>query len=168
MSSNTTTNQAPGETSLTTLLSHMKPTLEKEETYVFLTIPPSHPLHPSQSTSPSDLSTLFSILQPLMIYTEPEGLTLITTPTLASRAGFSSSETIFPCKKITLQIHSSLEAVGLMAAVSGALAEVGVSANVVSAFYHDHVFVPVGKEDLAMEALEGVVSKAKEGMEREQ
>ncbi|KAL4797537.1 hypothetical protein BDV19DRAFT_359054 [Aspergillus venezuelensis] len=158
-----TQTEAPGETSLATLLSHMTPTLDDKETYIFLTIPHSHPLN-----TPTSLPTLFTTLRPLMIYTEPEGLTLITTRTLALAAGFSSSETIFPCKKITLQIHSSLEAVGLMAAVSTALAEVGVSANVVSAFYHDHIFVPLGKEDLAMGVLEGVVRRAKEGMERKQ
>ncbi|KAL4948447.1 hypothetical protein BDW69DRAFT_189259 [Aspergillus filifer] len=159
-----TTNQAPGETSLQTLLSQMTPTLDCKETYIFLTIPPTHPQHPSQTTPPSNLSTLLTTLRPTMLYTEPEGLTIITTPALAAAAGFKESETIFPCRKISLQIHSSLEAVGLMAAVSTALAEEGISANVVSAFYHDHVFVPLGKEEVAMEVLEGVVRRAREGM----
>lgn len=40
-----------------------------------------------------------------------------------------------------------------MAAISASLKEAGVSANVVSGFYHDHVFVPEGKEEVALRAL---------------
>jgi hypothetical protein len=54
---------------------------------------------------------------------------------------------------ITISVHSSLEAVGLIAAISAKLKDVGVSANVVSGFYHDHIFVPDGKEDVAVQAL---------------
>ena len=58
-------------------------------------------------------------------------------------------ETAF--KKITLQVHSSLDAVGLTAAVSSALANKGISANVVAAFYHDHVFVPSDRSEEAFQ-----------------
>ena len=44
--------------------------------------------------------------------------------------------------RITLQVHSDLEAVGLTAAVSTALAEAGIACNVVAGLHHDHVFVP--------------------------
>lgn len=47
-----------------------------------------------------------------------------------------------PFARITLQVHSDLEAVGLTAAVATALAAEGISANVVAGFFHDHVFVP--------------------------
>ncbi|WP_036823971.1 ACT domain-containing protein, partial [Photobacterium sanctipauli] len=56
-------------------------------------------------------------------------------------------------KGITLTVHSSLEAVGLTAAVATRLAEYSISANVVAAYYHDHVFVPVNRAEEALQAL---------------
>ena len=43
---------------------------------------------------------------------------------------------------ITLDVHSSLESVGFLAAVSARLAAAGIPCNAVSAFHHDHLFVP--------------------------
>ncbi len=60
----------------------------------------------------------------------------------------------FICQKITLTVHSALEAVGFMAAISAKLKEVGVPCNVVAGFYHDHLFIPVNKVESAMVALE--------------
>lgn len=54
---------------------------------------------------------------------------------------------------ITLRVHSALDAVGLTAAFSGALAERGISANVVAGYYHDHVLVPIDDVERAMTAL---------------
>jgi hypothetical protein len=51
-------------------------------------------------------------------------------------------------------VDSSLEAVGLTAAVAGALAAAGISANVVAAFHHDHVFVPADRGVEAMACLD--------------
>lgn len=55
--------------------------------------------------------------------------------------------------RITLTIHSSLEAVGLTAAISQALGRRSISANVVAAYYHDHVFVPWDRREEALEVL---------------
>jgi hypothetical protein len=48
-------------------------------------------------------------------------------------------QTTYRC--ITLQVHSSLDAVGLTAAVTTQLAQHNLSANVLAAYYHDHIFV---------------------------
>ena len=50
-------------------------------------------------------------------------------------------------------MHSSLDAIGLTAAVAGELAEHGISANVVAASYHDHIFVPRDKAEQALKLL---------------
>jgi hypothetical protein len=70
---------------------------------------------------------------------EAEGVTLIRPGTGWAR--------------ITLTIHSSLEAVGLTAAVAGALADCGIGANLIAAVHHDHVFVPWSRRDEAMAVL---------------
>ena len=57
--------------------------------------------------------------------------------------------------RISLRIHSSLEAVGLTAEIATRLAKLGISANVVAAFHHDHVFVPWDRRAEAMAALGG-------------
>lgn len=92
----------------------------------------------------------FVELFPLASFCEDEGLTLLVTKDNADSAGLSY-ESIFKC--ITLKVHSSLEAVGLTAAVAGKLAEKGISANVIAAYYHDHIFVPAEKAEAALSAL---------------
>ena len=55
--------------------------------------------------------------------------------------------------RITLQVHSSLAAVGLTARVAAMLAERGIAANVIAGFHHDHVFVPWDRRDETISAL---------------
>jgi len=97
-----------------------------------------------------------------MFFAEAEGTTLITTQQAATTYKL---EYTFPCRMITLDVHSSLEAVGFMARVSAKLAEKGIGVNPVSGFWHDHCFVPVGREGEAMTALEELVREAKGGGE---
>jgi hypothetical protein len=92
----------------------------------------------------------FFDLSPLASYRETEGLTLVVSKEVAI-ANKLPFESVF--RGITLTVHSSLDAVGLTAAVSTKLAERGISANVIAAYYHDHIFVQVEKAELAMEAL---------------
>jgi hypothetical protein len=135
-----------GETNLNSLLGTLSPILSPE-TYVWIT-----------TTQPLG-SLPLATLQPIHLYHETEGFTLVTTKESAETHGF---EYTFPCKKITLKVHSSLEAVGMTAAISGRFTELGVSANVVSGYYHDHVFVPEGKEGIAMRGLEELTMEAME------
>jgi hypothetical protein len=55
--------------------------------------------------------------------------------------------------RITLKIHSSLSSVGLTAAITAALADRDIPANVIAASFHDHLFVPWSKRDEALGAL---------------
>lgn len=80
-------------------------------------------------------------------FREKEGLTLVTS---LETARAHRLEYAYPCRLITLNVHSSLEAVGFLAAITGKLAGAGVSANAVSAFYHDYLFVPVESAEKAM------------------
>lgn len=57
--------------------------------------------------------------------------------------------------RISLGVHSSLEAVGLTAALSARLAEIGIGANIVAALHHDHIFVPWGRREVALAAMRG-------------
>lgn len=56
--------------------------------------------------------------------------------------------------RITLTVHSSLEAIGLTAAVSTALAAHGISANMIAGLHHDHILVPWDRRHDAMAALD--------------
>jgi hypothetical protein len=92
----------------------------------------------------------FADLQPIASYQEEEGLSLLLAKGAAECAGLAY-ESVFSC--ISLMVHSSLDAVGLTAAVSGRLAAHGISANMIAAYYHDHVYVPKDKAQLALQVL---------------
>ncbi|MGL5010377.1 MAG: ACT domain-containing protein [Paracoccaceae bacterium] len=81
---------------------------------------------------------------------EAAGVTLILREEVALAAGL---EVRFRCAWITLEVHSDLAGVGLTAAFAGALAEVGISCNVMAGVFHDHLFVPEGDGARAMVAL---------------
>jgi hypothetical protein len=97
----------------------------------------------------------YAELSPLASFCEPEGLSLVLSRVNADRGGLGY-ESVFCC--ITLAVHSSLDAVGLTAAVSGRLAERGISANVIAAYYHDHIFVPAQRANEALAILCGLAT----------
>jgi hypothetical protein len=63
-------------------------------------------------------------------------------------------------RRITLQVNSDLEGVGLTSAVAGALTDQGIPCNVIAALRHDHVFVPEALARRALDTLESLASKA--------
>ncbi|MGI6856513.1 ACT domain-containing protein [Mesorhizobium sp. 1B3] len=130
-----------GEKNLAKLLGGMEPRLQNE-IYVFATIPPGESLPPS--------------LQPIMIFREAEGLTAIVPEAEAQEAGLRG---VFRCRMITLEIHSSLEAVGFLAAITARLAAAGLGVNPVSAFHHDHLFVPADRAEEAVAVLERLATR---------
>lgn len=89
-------------------------------------------------------------LAPIGIFHEKEGITLIIDREDAVNRNIDYQSVY---KLITLNVHSSLDAVGLTAAFSTKLAEKNISANVVAAYYHDHIFVPREKAGQALSAI---------------
>ena len=81
---------------------------------------------------------------------EAEGLTVVLPRAEADRLGLSYD---FIGAWITLEVHSSLAAVGLTAAVSAALAEAKIGCNMLAGFHHDHLLVPVADTERALEVL---------------
>jgi uncharacterized protein len=54
---------------------------------------------------------------------------------------------------LTLTVQSSLEAVGLTAAISERLTRENIACNVLAGYHHDHLLVPVERVDDAVRAL---------------
>jgi predicted N-acetyltransferase YhbS len=81
---------------------------------------------------------------------EAEGLTVVMARDEAEALALPYD---FVGAWITLEVHSSLEAVGLTAAVGAALTEAKISCNVLAGFHHDHLMVPVADADRALEVL---------------
>lgn len=124
-----------GELNLQELLRSMQPVLQPG-IYVFAKV---------ESTFNSDP------LAPRMTFLESEGKTLILLQETANVHGINHE---FPSRMITLNIHSSLEAVGFIAAIAAKLTSIGMGVNPVSAFHHDHLFVPENRAQEAIRALE--------------
>ena len=117
------------------LLAEMRPELQEGE-YVFCT------------ASPESFRRLK--IEPIGWFREEEGISFIVERDVADAAGLKYD---FVCRMITLSVHSSLHAVGFLAAVTGRLASAGISVNPVSAYHHDHLFVPADAAERAMKLL---------------
>ncbi|MCA1676585.1 MAG: ACT domain-containing protein [Actinobacteria bacterium] len=94
---------------------------------------------------------------PVVFVREDEGLTLILPQQQADDLGVPYD---FVAGWITLQVHSALTAIGLTAAVSRVLTDVGISANVVAGFTHDHLFVPHHRADDAVRTLAALAASS--------
>lgn len=105
------------------------------------------------TTDPSALASL----DPVGLFREQEGTTAICLLEQAERAGLPHGGCY---RQITLQVHSSLEAVGFLAAVASALARAGIPCNAISAYYHDHLFVPEAQADIAIAVLKKLADQS--------
>ena len=132
----------PGEGNLEKLLQNMKPEMH-DGIFVFCSIPEDEKIP--------------ATLQPVHIFREREGTAFIIRREEAEAAGLPHQ---FASRMITLTVHSSLEAIGFLAAITGRLAEAGISVNAVSAFYHDHLFVPEHRAEEALHHLQNVSKQA--------
>ena len=94
-------------------------------------------------------------VEPLMTFRETEGITLILPWDAAGDVVLE-----FPCRMITLNVHSALEAVGFIAAIATRLAAAGMGVNPVAGFYHDHLFVPADRAQDAMAILQEIATGA--------
>jgi len=124
-----------GEENLHVLLSSMTATLV-DEIYVFVTL---------------NNIQLPAKVKPRMMFEEVKGTTYILHKEDAEDAGLDYE---FPSRMITLNIHSSLEAVGFIARIATELAKADMGVNPVSGFFHDHLFVPDGRHSEALQILE--------------
>lgn len=121
-------------TDLKILLQSMQPLLQEGE-YVFVTLADAD--HISRKDT-------------LAEFKEEEGITLVLEKSKAEVYGLNYD---FVAAWISLQVHSALEAVGLTAAFSNALAQHHISCNVIAAYHHDHIFVDIKDAQKAMEVL---------------
>ena len=92
-------------------------------------------------------------IAPLMTFSELEGLTAIMSRDEADTHDLTYD---LVTAWLTLRVHSSLEGVGLTAAVSSALADHAIACNMVAAFTHDHLFVPLRDADRALDVLQAL------------
>lgn len=127
-----------GERDLELLIANLSPMLSDQE-FVFCVLP---------DDQPTLITSAFCVVR------ESEGITVILERTHADNHSLPF-EGVF--RRITLQVHSSLQAVGLTALVARRLADEGISANVVAGYFHDHVFVPADRAHEAVNLLQSLV-----------
>ncbi len=123
-----------GETNLSQILRTLSPDLNPGE-YIF---------HSTNDPSQFDAKDIIGLFK------EKEGVTVIISKELADRKKISYQ---FIASWITLNVHSSLDAVGLTAVFSNALAKENISSNVIAGYYHDHIFVATKDANKAMKVL---------------
>ena len=125
-----------GETDLAILLRSMKPILHDE---------PYGIVASTSDVKPEYATEMFAVIR------EQEAMTLVATQSQLQHAGYDARD---QWARISLEIHSSLSAVGLTAAFAAKLGSKNISANVIAGFYHDHIFVQWSERHNAVQALQ--------------
>ncbi|MGW9447275.1 ACT domain-containing protein [Streptomyces sp. NPDC055632] len=128
------------ERDLTRLLAGLRPELDPGR-YVFTTV---------DGPAPAGLA-------PVVTVAEPEGLTLVVRQEEADAASLAYD---YVAGRITLRVHSALDAVGLTAAVARELADAGMSCNVVAGFHHDHLYVEHARAEEALDVLNRLAERS--------
>lgn len=126
------------EKHLDTLLQNMNPELVAGE-YVFCTL--------------SEEKLQLLCLTPICLFREVEGISIIVKKSDADNASLNYDGT---WSLITCKINSDLASVGFLARMSAELAQAGISCNAVSAYFHDHLFVPRQKAKEALAILQAL------------
>ena len=124
-----------GEKDLETLLKEMQPVLDDEEMVIC-------------SLAPKVAEDYMSLAQGY--YVEREGVTVIISKHLADLNGLPY-EYVF--RRISLMVHSSLDAVGFLARITEVLAAQGISVNAISAYYHDYLYIRSDQAENALKTL---------------
>ena len=130
-----------GEKNLSLLLKNMKPTLYPDA-YIFASM--SNVDHIKRADT-------------LCEFKESEGITVVMEKSKADSYGLTYESAY---ARITLEVHSSLDAVGLTAAFSNELARNGISCNVIAGYHHDHIFVGKDDGEKAIRCLKDMSSKS--------
>ena len=128
-----------GERNLDTLRLEMAPQMHSE-TFVYCNFP-DFEMPPGMS--------------PICTFREAEGLSVIVEK---GQAQHRAVEYVFEARLITLTVHSSLEAVGFLAALAGSLAQASIPCNAVAGYHHDHLFVPTARAGEALALLSAMAS----------
>jgi hypothetical protein len=136
---------SPPERDLARLLAGLRPR-GADAPYVFARAP---------ADAPAALAALPA--PPFATVREAEGVTWVLPRADADAAGLDYA---FVAGRITLEVASALDAIGLTAAVAGRLAEAGIACNVIAGSHHDHLFVPVADVERALELLRRLSAEA--------
>ncbi|WP_432495370.1 ACT domain-containing protein [Kineococcus auxinigenes] len=129
-----------GERDLAVLLRSLRPVRRPGE-FAYRHLPPG-----------STVADVPRALEPAATVVEDEGLTLVLPAERAAELGEpAAGDERYAW--ISLEVHSALDAVGLTAALSRALTDAGIPANVLAGRFHDHVLVPVERAEQALRVL---------------
>ncbi len=130
------------ELDLSVILANLRPQLSNED-YVFISL---------NNCSINRVNRL----DPIATIQEKEGTTLVITEERALSDNLEY-DTVFKC--ITLGVLSSLKSVGLINAISKCLSDNDISCNVISGYFHDHLFIQNDLCKRAMDLLQDIKTK---------